>query len=255
MSAAPKKLLTTDKLEGHLEEQIDFLKLSAEAFDRGFTGEAKRLAVTLRVLLQDTNNSKSLLGQLGKKNLQFFDTTYEPRASNMMPYHGLVGMVLKTGARAAYRAPLDDRPHEPRQIPFDPWWTNAAIVDVQGRKISRKDLILTAANQDGGAHVDPGLDERYAELAEGSGLGFMSVSADGRKLMQGAERAAIRQIAHEVLKTLIPGYSKKPTDNDVAVSIEQPSVMVVPQSWAKTGRNEKCPCGSDKKYKKCHGRI
>ena len=26
-------------------------------------------------------------------------------------------------------------------------------------------------------------------------------------------------------------------------------------SWGKVGRNEKCPCGSGKKYKHCHGAL
>ncbi len=28
-----------------------------------------------------------------------------------------------------------------------------------------------------------------------------------------------------------------------------------PQSWGKVGRNEKCPCGSGKKFKHCHGKL
>ena len=27
------------------------------------------------------------------------------------------------------------------------------------------------------------------------------------------------------------------------------------KTWGKVGRNEKCPCGSGKKYKNCHGRL
>jgi preprotein translocase subunit SecA len=30
---------------------------------------------------------------------------------------------------------------------------------------------------------------------------------------------------------------------------------VVKDDWAKTGRNEPCPCGSGKKYKMCHGKA
>jgi preprotein translocase subunit SecA len=26
-------------------------------------------------------------------------------------------------------------------------------------------------------------------------------------------------------------------------------------TWGKVGRNERCPCGSGKKYKHCHGRM
>jgi preprotein translocase subunit SecA len=28
-----------------------------------------------------------------------------------------------------------------------------------------------------------------------------------------------------------------------------------PGTWGKTGRNARCPCGSGKKYKHCHGRL
>ena len=28
-----------------------------------------------------------------------------------------------------------------------------------------------------------------------------------------------------------------------------------PKTWGKVGRNEKCPCGSEKKYKNCHGKL
>jgi len=37
--------------------------------------------------------------------------------------------------------------------------------------------------------------------------------------------------------------------------VEEPvNTPVVKDEWAKTGRNEPCPCGSGKKYKLCHGR-
>ena len=28
-----------------------------------------------------------------------------------------------------------------------------------------------------------------------------------------------------------------------------------PKTWGKVGRNEKCPCGSGKKYKNCCGKL
>jgi hypothetical protein len=51
-------------LLANLAESIDFLNLSASSFDNGYEAEAKRLAVTLRVLLHDTAQSHSLLGLL-----------------------------------------------------------------------------------------------------------------------------------------------------------------------------------------------
>ena len=46
-----------------LREQIGFIERSAAAFDEGHEEEAKRIAVVLRVLLHDTPQSTSLLGQ------------------------------------------------------------------------------------------------------------------------------------------------------------------------------------------------
>jgi len=69
-------------------------------------------------------------------------------------------------------------------------------------------LILTAANQDGGAHVDPALDEVYADLSERNSLAWIANDGQGEHPMEGPEKVAIRQIAHEALKSLKPGYMK-----------------------------------------------
>jgi len=56
-----KTELTTDELQSHLEEQIEFLECSASSYDNGFSGEIKRLAVSVRVLVHDIGQSTSLL--------------------------------------------------------------------------------------------------------------------------------------------------------------------------------------------------
>jgi preprotein translocase subunit SecA len=33
-----------------------------------------------------------------------------------------------------------------------------------------------------------------------------------------------------------------------------PTRQAKPADWANVGRNDPCPCGSGKKFKKCHGR-
>ena len=65
---------TEDELRTHLQEQVRFLKTSAESFDKGDRTEAKRLAVAVRILFHDTKHSLSLLGQLGLKSCSFLDT-------------------------------------------------------------------------------------------------------------------------------------------------------------------------------------
>lgn len=259
-----KRALTVDELEAHLDEQLAFLESSCNSFDTGFEGEAKRLAVSLRVLLHDTKHSKSLLGQLNKKAAKFRDTAFEFDPDNKLTHGGLV--FIATGKlETRYVAMLDDIP-EPnnKNVSFEDWWNSPVFVDKQKRQLSRKELILIAANQDGGAHVDPSLNETYAALSKDNTLGWVANDGDGEKPMGGPERAAIRQIAHETLKTFKPGYSKKPQhEADVifgGMSVVEgvPKGMPKPQLVAKKrkiGRNEPCPCGSGKKYKRCHGGI
>lgn len=56
---------TPDEIMDALRVQIRFLVASCKAFDAGETMEALRIATSLRVLLYQTSNSHSLLGQAG----------------------------------------------------------------------------------------------------------------------------------------------------------------------------------------------
>ena len=95
---------TNEDLLGYLEEQIRFLISSSNSYDNKFLGEAKRLAVVIRVLLYDTSSSTSLLTQLGKKNIGFYDTSIDYDPLNLAPHMGLIMMRLSPGSRAEYLA-------------------------------------------------------------------------------------------------------------------------------------------------------
>jgi hypothetical protein len=239
-----------------LAEQLRFLAASAQSYDNGFEGEAKRLAVAIRVLVHETKTSHSLLGQVGKRDAMFWDAAVGNESGNVATYGGLVFTQLSEGA-ARYVAMLDGVPTS-RQVPFEDWWNASVFAAPGGISLSRKDLVLAAANQDGGAHVDPSLDEAYASLSRDNLMGAFVGERGSERPMPGPESAAIRQIAHEVLKTVIPGYRKNSTSKGFIFG--QPTLSREPITTApvaapvpKVGRNEKCPCGSGKKFKKCHG--
>jgi len=245
-----------------LDDQIEYLKRSAELFDNGATNEAVRLAVTLRLLLHDTGSSKSLLGQLNMKNRDFYDSSIPYNPHNLSSHLGLISVAVgPPGTR--YVAMLDDAPGKIREVPFSDWWNNVIFADAYKKILSRKDLILTAVNQDGGAHVDTKLDGTYAAFTKEGALGWRADREPGKRMLEQPECMAIRQITHEVLKTLIPGYAKRPKLNASAI-IGDVSITPVgppPQKsldpahlGRKIGRNEPCPCGSGMKYKKCCGR-
>lgn len=249
-----------EELQQHLRDTIQALELSAHAFDKGFDGEVKRLAAAIRVLVHDTGSSMSLLGQLGEKTIRFYDTSVPRHPKNILTYSGLTAINLAPGEakEAKYIAFLDNLPPDcpPRWVSFDDWWGGVIFVDRKGNNTSRKDLILAVANKDGGAHVDPVLDEKYADLSRRNSLAWRFSSARGDVPLEGPEKAAVRQIAHEVLKSLNPAMPiMKPNIKgtlfmgvSVVVEDKQPTLP-------KVGRNDPCPCGSGKKYKRCHGKT
>ena len=192
------------ELLGHLENQISFLKSSAQSYDKGFEAEAVRMAVTIRILMHDTPKSKSLLSQLGKKNILFYDSAYNFDPNNLMVHIGLA-LIRLSSRGGEYHASLDDISPERlnRKIPFIEWWNKIVISDKERNKYTRKDLILFVANQDGGAHIDPSLDYKYAKLSRFDSMAWKEVKGGVESpLKNRPELVCIRQMTHEILKTL-----------------------------------------------------
>ncbi len=230
-------------LERQLAEQMAFLRASAVAFDAGYRGEAKRMATAVRVLLHDTKNSVSLLKQLNLKGIAFFDTAHDVSPTNLLTHMGLVGMRMDTANGASYAALLGNSPSgEGRPIPFSRWWDKVVFVDNKRSTMTRAQLVLTLANKDGGAHVDPTLDEMYVRLSRENSMGWVAVGPDGEKAMEDVHLVAMRQIAFEVETSLGKRAALRPWGDDARTEV--PSAP---------GRNHPCPCGSGRKYKKCHG--
>ncbi len=205
---------TEDELKDQLKDQIDFLIKSSKAYDEGFTSEAKRLATGIRVLLHDTQNLTSLLTLLKKNDILFYDTSLDYNQNSLLLTPGLI--MLKMGPNGGeYVPPLGNGPptrYQKGKIPFTQWWNKIVLVDDKGNKLTRKDLVLTVCDKDGGAHVDPKLDEAYFALSRFNSLGWKYIKNDVEKdFVTRPELASIRQISYEVLKSLkdeFPEYFK-----------------------------------------------
>jgi hypothetical protein len=205
-TAPPKRKLTEDELWAHLAEQIGFLETSAKAFDDGATAEAKRLAVTIRVLVRNTRHSKSLIGQLNLDHLPFLSSVKPFDIRTTIATLGLVSVKIdpETITYVPKFAGFEDAGVSAlRQLNFSEWWTEPVFSGRTGAP-TRRSIILSAADQDGGAHVDPSINSAYDELVR-SGLGI-AINREGEipKLLGDPTKAAIRQIAFEVLHTLRP---------------------------------------------------
>lgn len=200
------KTQSKEDLNEQLKEQISFIKRSAEAYDKGHPEEAKRIALHVRILIHDTRYSHSLLKQLNILNdIKFVDTAME-RIKNDNVKTAWAGLTLIQANK--YIPILDWNINAAQKVDFERWWNGVVFVDFLNNEFTRKDLILSVADQDGGAHVDPKLSEPYAFLSRENSLG-QKYSQNGKTWedFEGAHLAAIRQIGHEILKTLCPNYT------------------------------------------------
>ena len=206
-------------LLGILRDQVSFLVASSRAFDSGFEQEAVRLAVTLRLLMHQTAASHSLLGQMQLRDrILYFDTARPYGPGNALAESALTIQRITTGAGETSgrflprldRPPISDRWSDSRR-----WWDlNRVIRDSHGETFTRKDLVLYAANEDGGAHVQPELTPRYEALTRRNALGWELVEGGVSFAYQSPDSgatfdwdndpaaASVRMIAHEMLLSI-----------------------------------------------------
>jgi hypothetical protein len=189
------------RIFGELQEA---LRLSSESYDRGFKGEAKRLALTIRVLLHDTSKSISLFTQLNVKNAgKYFATPSPYAAGNLLTESHLIKLVLPS--KDLYAPLLADFPpvFPWGQLDFGNWWSEPILRDNKRRNLSRRDIVLALSNKDGGGHVDPNLEEIYADLSRRNSMAW-GIHESGEKYdpEYGPEYACARQIAFELTKTI-----------------------------------------------------
>lgn len=186
-------------LSEQLQDQVGFLRTSCGLFDNGQRGEAKRIAISIRILVLDRGRSHSLLGQLGyKDSLKFLSLAVPNKASNLGPYWGVLDLEV---TRRIYVPKLNQVP--PRPMSFEDWWQEPVLKDGDDTLYTRKKLVLEVAETDGGAHVDPKMNEAYERLSRENHVG-MEVAVNGKviKWNENPVFPSVRHIGHELLETL-----------------------------------------------------
>ena len=184
----------------HLVRKLTFLKRSCESYDAGATDEAIRIATIIRVLIHNTKTSTSLLKHLNATTINLLSTTSNITPNTVM-YFGL-GMIQLSGSNCRYFPSLDFGPVK-EMIPVSQWWNQIVFVLDPQTRLSRRKIILSAANQDGGAHVDASLSKEYEALSSDGAIGHFTYGSNENKAyqqpIQEAHFVAIRQMAYELL--------------------------------------------------------
>lgn len=266
MSKVPRSAADLNRL---YQRQMSALLDSCESYDVGRLHEAPRIAALLRLMLHTGKNSKPLLGQVGKLDRKFVSLAAPYVEDSITSYSGLIVYQSDPRGGWSFLPWLDDMNQE--MLPFEEWWAAPAFRTDDRQIITRKELVLTMAEQDGGVHVDPAVNANYASLNSAKGLGFLfSPSPFGQQTKATPQEASVRQIGHEVLRTMNPLYRKQMPKSDVGmmfggIVISTSSTLGIAELSGSSSRspvtpppdvarNAPCPCGSDQKFKRCCGR-
>lgn len=191
-----KYTLSAQELQEHWNNQIRFIQKSIKEFDSGDEIEAQRIATNLRILFHDTSSSKSIFKQL-KPQVTFYSGGCLYTPSNLVTSWTLLS--LEFGPEGLkYKAELENSSRY-FFMNFPDWW-NEIIFDDHENRFTRKDIVTFIANQDGGAHVDPKLNEAYAKLTKMNSLGW--IDSAGSSPTNNPAYQSIRAIANEFLISL-----------------------------------------------------
>ena len=197
-----------EELDTHLRRQLRFLITSCYAYDQGDFAECVRIAIALRIIFYQSFTSKALLPRTSLAAIKLFSSVLRARAINETgPYTPLCA--LQYGTTMTYIPKIDSE--RLTILSVDAWWEQAIIISSHNSHcLSRKQLVKSVANKDGGAHVDDAPDQASFAIREENALGWMHFSGgNGGVPMQdlNIESASLRQIAHEVLRSVYSDYS------------------------------------------------
>ena len=187
--------------KAHLRKQLGFLERSCVSYDAGATDEAIRIGTVIRVLIHQTGKSTSLLKHLNATTINLLSTTLEP-SPQTISFAGM-GMMTIGGDRKAYYPQLGNGPFN-IQVPVIKWWNQVVMVLDAKHRMTRKMIVLSAANKDGGAHVDEKLTPEYEALAKDGAVGalvYESTDHYREEQIGDAHLVSLRQMGYELLNS------------------------------------------------------
>lgn len=199
--------MSKNNFSAQLTRQLNFLGRSCALFDElGYEDEAIRIAVVLRTIFHQTKASTSLVAHLGNPDLEL--PSYIPldfNSEEAIFFQGLsVAEIVHT--KSIRLLPLLEKgPPTLANLSFEQWWNQ--VVWVSGElKLTRKTIVLGAANKDGGAHVDENLPENYSRFIGEDGfmeipVGIFGTNEVYRYSFKNTHFSSLRQIAWEAMQS------------------------------------------------------
>ena len=219
----PRK--TVKDAQEQLKRSLYELINAATRYDKGDFDAVLAASTQLRLLFYDKNDSSSLSKLLNLQVNHNFYSYFTPEPNAVVDYGQLFfarfldqsPLLQQAGYQDVYIFHLGkaDRYHK---LNFQDWW-NEVIFKFDHDQLTRKDIVLAAANSDGGAHYDPkirGKYQKYYNIRNGLSSIKMKPPLDsfGRARLfggiyldtkdewitpEGIHTGLLRQIIHETL--------------------------------------------------------
>lgn len=178
-----------------LNDQLRSLELLTHAYDRGDTGHYRQMSNCLRLFFHTKGRTKSLLNRLTANTISMYDSSTPFKPDNLISHFGLVCIGFANGNKTYKpKCQLPPNPFNPgKWVAFVDWWNNTVYTDYRKGTLTRRDLILSTCEQDGGTHSDESLtDEAYVRLTR---------NPDG-DIILGNIHTFIRQISFETTESI-----------------------------------------------------
>lgn len=187
----------------HLQRQLRLIDTACRNYDVGLHESALQIAVAVRVLIHKTGLSNALLNQLSLRNsIKLLSTFPVIEPDKNLPSNVLTATITFGGPLGpdGVKPDLGGSPYEHHYLSVDDWWNE--VVHEFRQKYSRKDIVLLAANEDGGAHVDPNPNAKVANLRESVGT-LTTITAGGEQKLEltNSHFHLIRQFGYEILNS------------------------------------------------------
>jgi len=202
---------TKEETISALKEQLKLLTINCVTYDNGNEIIGKQISVVLRTLFHEGKTSRSLLKEMGIREITWLNTSHGLHLDNQISECSLLTMNVSVGSGGIYLAKCQTQYNldEYRFIPFSQWWNMPVILDEQKHVINRREIVHYVADTDGGAHVDLELDEEYKEIIKPNYLGWnYGDEINGKPFSGKIELICMRQIAFEVLSTIKTKYPR-----------------------------------------------
>jgi hypothetical protein len=191
---------------GQLKRQLQFLRTSCKEYDDGNVDEGIRIATALRVIFHHTAASTSLLVHLGATSVDVLSTAGKrpgTHPNGFWPALVQIKYDVSTNVLACVPA-LNARAGAHHLLTASAWWDSEMVFYGMGKLYKRKRLVLHAANNDGGAHVESSLPQDYSWLIDGATFAMGFKTKDGGDFMNklpNPHLAYLRQMGFEVLSS------------------------------------------------------